>query len=303
MKLSKFLRLIRVHQWIKNVFVFVPLLFSLHLFNKDYLITTLFAFLVFCLASSAIYVINDLVDIESDRAHPVKRNRPLPSGAISQTSAIITAALLLVAVFWTMMYFNVEFILLVVAFIVLNVLYSFWLKNLVLLDIFSIAAGFSIRVLAGAFVIQVPISSWLLLTTMFISLFLGVMKRRSELVLVTEKQRQNLDLTEEPGTNSRKVLAQYSLNFADQMATVAATGVIVCYALYTVAPRTVSIFHTERLIYTTPFVVFGIFRFMYLEYMSGKAENTTHTLATDFPMIANVLLYAVATVMIIYKLF
>jgi len=303
MKLSKFLRLIRVHQWIKNVFVFVPLLFSLHLFNKDYLITTLFAFLLFCLASSAIYVINDLVDIESDRAHPVKRNRPLPSGAISQTSAIITAALLLVAVFWTMMYFNVEFILLVVAFIVLNVLYSFWLKNLVLLDIFSIAAGFSIRVLAGAFVIQVPISSWLLLTTMFISLFLGVMKRRSELVLVAEKQRQNLDLTEEPGTNSRKVLAQYSLNFADQMATVAATGVIVCYALYTVAPRTVSIFHTERLIYTTPFVVFGIFRFMYLEYMSGKAENTTHTLATDFPMIANVLLYAVATVMIIYKLF
>ena len=303
MKLFKFLRLIRVHQWIKNVFVFVPLLFSLHLFNKDYLITTLFAFLVFCLASSAIYVINDLVDIESDRAHPVKRNRPLPSGAISQTSAIITAALLLVAVFWTMMYFNVEFILLVVAFIVLNVLYSFWLKNLVLLDIFSIAVGFSIRVLAGAFVIQVPISSWLLLTTMFISLFLGVMKRRSELVLVTEKQRQNLDLTEEPGTNSRKVLAQYSLNFADQMATVAATGVIVCYALYTVAPRTVSIFHTERLIYTTPFVVFGIFRFMYLEYMSGKAENTTHTLATDFPMIINVLLYAVATVMIIYKLF
>jgi len=303
MKLFKFLRLIRVHQWIKNVFVFVPLLFSLHLFNKDYLITTLFAFLLFCLASSAIYVINDLVDIESDRAHPVKRNRPLPSGAISQTSAIITAALLLVAVFWTMMYFNVEFILLVVAFIVLNVLYSFWLKNLVLLDIFSIAAGFSIRVLAGAFVIQVPISSWLLLTTMFISLFLGVMKRRSELVLVAEKQKQNLDLTEEPGTNSRKVLAQYSLNFADQMATVAATGVIVCYALYTVAPRTVSIFHTERLIYTTPFVVFGIFRFMYLEYMSGKAENTTHTLATDFPMIINVLLYAVATVMIIYKLF
>jgi len=138
---------------------------------------------------------------------------------------------------------------------------------------------------------------------MFISLFLGVMKRRSELVLVTDKQRQNLELTEQIGTNSRKVLAQYSLNFADQMATIAATGVIVCYALYTVAPRTVSIFNTERLIYTTPFVVFGIFRFMYLEYISGKGENTTHTLATDFPMIANVLLYAGATIIIIYKLF
>ncbi len=302
MILFKFLRLIRVHQWIKNVFVFIPLLFSLHLFHKDYFITTLLAFLVFCLASSAIYVINDLVDIESDKAHPVKKHRPLPSGAISQTAAIITASLLLVLVFWLMMYFNLEFILLVVAFVVLNVLYSFWLKNVVLLDIFSIAAGFSIRVLAGAFVIQVPISSWLLLTTMFISLFLGVMKRRSELVLVSEKQTQNLESTEQTATNSRKVLAQYSLNFADQMATIAATGVIVCYALYTVAPRTVSIFNTERLIYTTPFVVFGIFRFMYLEYISGKGENTTHTLSTDFPMIANVLLYAAATIMIIYKL-
>ncbi len=200
MILFKFLRLIRVHQWIKNVFVFIPLLFSLHLFDKDYLITTLLAFLVFCLASSAIYVINDLVDIESDRAHPVKKNRPLPSGAISQTAAIITASLLLVIVFWLMMYFNIEFILLVVAFVVLNVLYSFWLKNLVLLDVFSIAAGFSIRVLAGAFVIQVPISSWLLLTTMFISLFLGVMKRRSELVLVTENLRQNVESAEQTGT-------------------------------------------------------------------------------------------------------
>ncbi|MBE0569914.1 MAG: decaprenyl-phosphate phosphoribosyltransferase [Ignavibacteriaceae bacterium] len=303
MKLFKFLRLIRVHQWIKNVFVFIPLLFSLHLFDKDYFITTLLAFLVFCLASSTIYVINDLVDIESDRAHPVKKDRPLPSGAISQNAAIITASLLLVLVFWLMMYFNWEFILLVMAFVVLNVLYSFWLKNVVLLDVFSIAAGFSIRVLAGAFVIQVPISSWLLLTTMFISLFLGVMKRRSELVLFTEKQRLNLESTEQTGTNSRKVLAQYSLNFADQMATIAATGVIVCYALYTVAPRTVSIFNTERLIYTTPFVVFGIFRFMYLEYISGKGENTTHTLATDIPMIVNVLLYAGATIMIIYKLF
>jgi 4-hydroxybenzoate polyprenyltransferase len=300
MKLFKFLRLIRVHQWIKNVFVFVPLLFSLHLFNREYFSTTLLGFFVFCLASSAIYVINDLVDIESDRAHPVKKNRPLPSGAITKSTAIITASLFLVLVFWMMMYFNREFILLVVAFVVLNVLYSFWFKNIVLLDIFSIAAGFSIRVLAGAFVIQVPISSWLLLTTMFISLFLGVMKRRSELMLVTEFGKQIADNAEQ---KSRKVLTQYSLNFADQMATVAATGVIVCYALYTVAPRTVTVFQTERLIYTTPFVVFGIFRFMYLEYINRKGENTTRTLATDLPMILNVLVYAFVTIFIIYKLF
>jgi len=210
------------------------------------------------------------------------------------------------------MYFNNEFIFLVVGFIVLNVMYSFWLKNVVLLDIFSIAAGFSIRVLAGAFAIQVPISSWLLLTTMFISLFLGVMKRRSELVLVSEYSKQNLrtgDVTDDKisknnqtGTQSRKVLRQYSLNFADQMATIAAAGVIICYALYSVAPRTVSIFQTERLIYTTPFVVFGIFRFMYLEYIGGKAENTTRLIATDLYMILDVIIYILATIVIIYKL-
>jgi len=293
MKLFKFLRLIRVHQWVKNVFVFVPLLFSQHLFDGFFFLEALFAFFIFCLASSAIYVVNDIVDIEADRAHPVKKNRPLPSGQISVKAAIITASLLIVLVFWLMMFFNNKFILLVVGFVVLNVMYSFWLKNMVLLDVFSIAAGFSIRVLAGAFAIAVPISSWLILTTMFISLFLAVMKRRSEL-----KYNVGGD-----NASTRKVLVHYSPEFIDQMSTVTSAGVIICYALYTVAPRTVSEFQTERLIYTTPFVVFGIFRFMYLEYMSGKGENTTRALATDLPMIINMLLYVFATVAIVYKLF
>ena len=307
-----YLKLIRVPQWIKNLFVFVPLLFSLHLFEENYFISSFLAFLVFCLASSSIYVINDIVDIEADRAHPEKKNRPLPSGKISVGAALITAAILLILVFWLMMYFNKSFIFIVIGFVVLNVLYSFWLKNIVLLDVFSIAAGFTLRVLAGAFVIQVPISSWLILTTMFISLFLGVMKRRSELVMVSEslKQKANPAAAQEEiltslnqhEPKSRKVLTQYSLNFVDQMATIAAAGVIICYALYSVAPRTVSIFETERLIYTTPFVVFGIFRFMYLEYISGKAENTTKVIATDLFMILDVILYILATVVIIYKL-
>ncbi|MBT8378084.1 MAG: decaprenyl-phosphate phosphoribosyltransferase [Ignavibacteria bacterium] len=287
----KYLRLIRVHQWIKNIFVFVPILFSLHLFENDYLLTTLFAFFIFCLASSTIYVINDIVDIEADRSHPVKKNRPLPSGAISVNTALAVVVILLILVSISMLYFNIEFILITAGFILLNVFYSFWFKNVVILDVFSIAAGFAMRVLAGAFVIQVPISSWLLLTTMFISLFLGVMKRHSELTVVSGNNN----------SSSRKVLAQYSLNFADQMATVAAAGVIICYALYTVAPRTITVFETESLIYTTPFVVFGIFRYMYLEYMSNKGENTTKIIATDVPMIVTVILYIAATVLIIYK--
>jgi 4-hydroxybenzoate polyprenyltransferase len=290
--LLNYIKLIRVPQWIKNLFVFVPLLFSLNLFDKDYFLTTLSAFIVFSLASSLVYVVNDIIDIESDKKHPTKRNRPLASGAISIKNAFIIAVVLAVVVFILLLNFNIEFVSFVIGFIVLNILYSFWFKHVVILDVFSIAAGFTIRVLAGAVVINVPISSWLILTTIFISLFLGVMKRHSELLLVSKGE----------DAPSRKVLSQYSLNFADQMATVAAAGVIICYALYTVSERTVNIFGTENLIYTTPFVVYGIFRYMYLEYISHKGDNTTKTVFTDAQMIITVVAYIVTTVLIIYKI-
>lgn len=287
-----YLNLVRVPQWIKNFFVFVPLLFSQHLFDKDYFFTALLAFVVFCLASSFIYVINDIIDIEADKAHPIKKNRPLPSGVISSQSALIVAIVLVAAIVILIPQLNQEFHYFVAAFVLLNVLYSFWFKHIVILDVFSIAMGFSIRVLAGAVVISVPISSWLILTTMFISLFLGVMKRHSELILVAESEN----------APSRKVLSQYSLNFADQMATVAAAGVIICYALYTVSERTVSAFGTENLIYTTPFVVYGIFRFMYLEYISNKGDNTTKIVFSDLQIILTVIIYTITTILIIYKI-
>ena len=288
-----YLKLIRVSQWVKNLFVFVPLLFSLHLFDKDYFLTTLLAFVLFCLASSLIYVINDIIDIEADKSHPTKKKRPLPAGEISKKSAIIVVTILAVLQVILLPNFNAEFIYFVLGFIALNIFYSFWFKHIVILDVFSIAAGFSIRVLAGAVVIMVPISSWLILTTMFISLFLGVMKRHSELVLVEGNE----------DAPSRKVLSQYSLNFADQMATIAAAAVIICYALYSVSERTVNIFGTENLIYTTPFVVYGIFRFMYLEYVSNKGDNTTKIVFTDVQLILTILAYTITTILIIYKVF
>ena len=291
--IKNYFDLIRVPQWIKNLFVFVPLLFSMHLFEYQYFISTLKAFLIFCLASSLIYIINDIVDLEADANHPKKKERPLPSGRISKQSAVILAAIILLIVVGLSFTANNEFILLLFGFVVLNVLYSFFFKHIVILDVFSIAAGFSLRVLGGAAIISVPISSWLILTTMFISLFLGVMKRHSELEQITESTT----------ASTRKVLAEYSLTFTNQMATVAAAGVIICYALYTVSQRTVMVFGTENLIYTTPFVVFGIFRFMYLEYLNQKGENTTQVMLTDLPMIITVILYSVTTVFIIYKIF
>jgi 4-hydroxybenzoate polyprenyltransferase len=286
-------QLLRVSQWIKNLFVFVPLMFSLHLFEADYFLASLKAFVIFCLASSFIYVINDIIDIKADAVHPKKKFRPLPSGKISKQSAWITSIIIFLFLIAPSFISPIEFIYFLASFILLNIIYSVYFKHIVILDVFSIAAGFTIRVLAGAAIINVPVSSWLVLTTMFISLFLGVMKRHSELEQTTEREI----------TPTRKVLAEYSLTFTNQMATVAAAGVIICYALYTVSQRTVSVFGTENLIYTTPFVVFGIFRFMYLEYLNQKGENTTQIMLTDLPMILTVILYAATTVLIVYKIF
>ncbi len=287
---NQVLKLIRIPQWIKNLFVFVPLVFSLNLFRGDYFLTSLLGFAAFCLTSSIVYIINDITDVEADRAHPKKKNRPIASGRISSKQGLVITLFLGIAAAVVCLFTDMNFVLLLILFFLINVLYSVKLKHIVLLDIFSIAAGFLLRVLAGAIIIKVVISSWLILTTMFISLFLAVMKRHSELEVVAEGSN----------TETRKVLAFYSLNFADQIATVAAAGVIICYALYTVAERTITVFGTENLIYTTPFVVFGIFRYMYLVYMNKQGENTTQLLISDVQMIITVILYAAVTLLIIY---
>ncbi len=290
--IKNYLKLLRLPQWIKNFFVFVPLVFSQHLFDKEYFVFSLSGFIIFCITSSLVYIINDVIDLEADKAHPIKKYRPLPSEKISKLNAIVFAAIIFIIVGISLIRFNVFFAVSVIAYFILNILYSFSLKHIVLLDIFSIAAGFTLRVIAGALIIEVPISSWLLLTTMFISLFLAIMKRQSELKLFQDDNN----------SKTRKVLASYSLDFTNQIATVAASGVIICYTLYTVSSRTVSVFGTENLIYTTPFVVFGIFRYMYLVYINKKGENTTEILLTDLPMIFNVLLYILTTILIVYKI-
>ncbi len=260
--LKEYFKLFRIPQWIKNLFVFVPLLFSQNLLKSNLFLITLFAFIVFSFTSSLVYIINDIVDVEADRAHPQKKNRPLASGKISIGKAIISIVVFSILIIASLFFLNYHFSIFIAAYFILNIFYSFVLKHIVLLDIFSIAAGFMLRVLAGAFVINVEVSSWLILTTMFISLFLGVMKRRTELAL---SEYDDVAVT-------RKVLVYYSKEFTDQMATVAAAAVIICYALYTVSVRTVTVFGTENLIYTTPFVVFGIFRYMYLVYMNKQGK-------------------------------
>ncbi|MBI2417084.1 MAG: decaprenyl-phosphate phosphoribosyltransferase [Ignavibacteriales bacterium] len=290
MQVKAIFRLIRVPQWIKNSFVLVPLIFSQHVFETEYLLPALLAVITFCFVSSSVYVINDIVDREQDRLHPKKKNRPVASGAVSVPQAIGLVIVLVIIIALISPSLGTRFILSITAFFILNTVYSFYSKHVVLLDIFSIAAGFMLRVVAGAFAIQVAISSWLILTTMFLSLFLAVMKRRSEIVLMTDNGKGS----------TRKVLESYTISFTDQMATISAAAVIICYALYTTAERTVEGFHTDKLIYTTPFVVFGIFRYMHLEYLHDQGENTTEIMMHDVPMIVTILLYLTFIITLIY---
>ena len=292
--IKNYFTLFRIPQWIKNSFVFVPLIFSLNLFDASLLLTTFAAFAVFCLTSSIIYIINDISDIESDRAHPVKKMRPLAAGTISVKQAYLSLLFLAIPVIVFLPFFKIRFIILLIVFFLLNLLYSLSFKHIVLLDIFSIAAGFMLRVVGGAYAIEVEISSWLILTTMFISLFLAAMKRYSELQLTIN----NADT----GVTTRKVLSDYSTRLAGQIATVAASAVIISYALYTVSQRTLKIFGNENLIYTTPFVVFGIFRYMYLVYINEQGENTTQIMMKDISMILTLALYILTAVLIIYDL-
>lgn len=286
--LKEILKLIRVDHWVKNLFIFVPLVFAQKIFDMNLLLQSLLAFFSFSFASAIVYIFNDMNDIEADRLHPKKRFRPLVTGAITKNQAFILIFVLLLIIVLFLILLNIEFVEIVILYFIINVLYTFYLKHFVILDLFSIASGFMLRVIGGATVIEVDISNWLILTTLFISLFLAIMKRRSELI------------SDKTNGKTRKVLEEYSLYFIDQISSISAAGVILCYALYTVSERTVNQFGTEKLVITTLFVVFGIFRYMYLGFNKSKGEDTAEILRTDKPMIINIILYIIVSIIIIY---
>lgn len=285
-------KLIRPKQWIKNFFVFAPLLFSRHVFDMPYLLPSIAAFIIFSLASSAVYIINDILDVESDRAHPKKKYRPIASGEISIRQALIFLVLLIIVIITGLIFLKPIFAVVITLYFITNLLYSLKVKSIVLLDVFFISFGFMLRVLGGAAAINVPISSWMILTTIFISLFLAISKRRGELSQVINQD--NIE-------KQRKVLKEYSVEFADQLNTIAAAGTIISYALYTVSEKTVSTFGTDKLIYTTPFVIYGIFRYMYLMHQKNLGESPTSIVTKDIPIILGVLGWFGFCLIIIYR--
>jgi 4-hydroxybenzoate polyprenyltransferase len=288
--IGRYIRLVRPKQWLKNFFVFAPLIFAKQLFVPEALHSAIQAFVAFCLTASAIYIINDIADVEADRVHPTKKNRPIASGAVSVGKALIVLSVLLILDVLLVFRMDLRFVIIISTYFILNVAYSFKLKEVLLLDVFIIAAGFMLRVVGGAYAIDVRVSSWLVLCSLFISLFLGFAKRRGELQQALASG----------GEIRRKVLLLYRTDFIDQLLTIAAAGTVISYALYTVSARTIGVFGTEKLIYTTVFVIYGVFRYLYLIHTSPTVESPTTAVTSDIPIIVTGLLWIASCIVLIY---
>jgi 4-hydroxybenzoate polyprenyltransferase len=271
------IRLLRPHQWVKNGFVFIGLLFGHAWKDPDLVAQSLSAFFAFCLLSSAVYVLNDWVDREQDRRHPDKRHRPLASGAIGVPAALALAALCLIGgaglvggLFAGLGLPGSQAPWLFALYLLLNAGYSAGLKHVVVLDVFIIAAGFMLRILAGTLGIGIMPSHWLLLCGLMLTLFLGFAKRRAE-----------LDVLMEEGGGHRRVLEHYSVTMLDQFITLAAGATVMAYSLYTVSEETIALHGTPWLIATVPCVAYGLFRYLYRLHRAGGGGDPARELLTD----------------------
>ena len=279
----------RPKQWVKNLFVFAGLIFSRNLMDPHLLMKVTLGFALFSVMASSIYLFNDIRDIGNDRNHRDKHKRPIASGILKISTAYIVSIALaivsLVSAFWL----NPKFFFILAIYGVVNAAYSIRLKQMVIIDIMIIAFGFVLRVLAGTVLTGVSPSDWLIICTTTISLFLGFSKRRQELVLAGDN-----------ASGQRLVLENYSLPFLDQMIAVVTGCTVISYALYTVSSETVTRFGTRNLVLTIPFVLYGIFRYLYLVYQKVSGENPTEMIMKDVPSIVNVVLWFVVVVIVIY---
>lgn len=284
-KLKSYIRLMRPKQWIKNFFVFAALLFSRNIDKLPHIISAAFAFMAFCVVSSAVYVFNDLLDIEKDRNHPKKKNRPLASGELKKGEAAALLMLLLPAAVVMSFGINTGFGLVIVLYLLNNLLYTLYVKHMVILDVMSIAMGFILRVAGGAVAIGVEISPWLLLCTLLLALFLGFSKRRNELV-VLQKDAQN----------HRATLEHYSLDFIDNMLSIVTASTVISYSLYTFFAN-----EDKLSMITILYVLYGIFRYQYIIYNKNMGESPEEVVLTDKPLLINIILWVITSIIILYR--
>jgi 4-hydroxybenzoate polyprenyltransferase len=281
-------RALRPKQWTKNGFIFAALIFDVKLFQIEPLIKTVLGFFLLCLISGTVYLINDLFDIEKDRQHPTKKNRPIPSGQVPVQTAVIAAIIIpvisLPASFWLDFYFGI----IVTGYLILQIAYSMLLKNIVIVDVLTLAAGFVLRVAGGVVLVNAErFSPWLYVFTILLALFLGLGKRREELALLKEH-----------ATNTRAILNEYNLPFLDEMMSVVTAGTVMTYAFYTFSAPNLPENHLMML--TIPFVIYGIFRYLYVIHVQGNGGSPDEVLLTDRPLQISIALFGLAVIIILY---
>ncbi|PXW94935.1 4-hydroxybenzoate polyprenyltransferase [Sphaerotilus hippei] len=282
------LALLRPHQWVKNGFVLLGLIFA-HQWHDASLVQSVgLVFIAFCAMASAVYVYNDLIDVEADRHHPGKCHRPIASGAIQPVVARALGLALAATALLAAGAASLTALALVTCYAVMNIAYTHRLKHMVIVDVFVISAGFMLRILIGTLGVGIPPSSWLLLCGMMITLFLGFAKRKAELLVC-----------EASGTPARRVLAHYRPEVLDQLLAMTGGCSVLAYALYTVSPETVALHGTDRLIYTVPFLLYGICRYLFLLHGKGHGQDTARDLFSDCHLVLMLPLWLVTTLLII----
>ncbi|MCW5960581.1 MAG: decaprenyl-phosphate phosphoribosyltransferase [Pyrinomonadaceae bacterium] len=281
----------RPHQWVKNLFIFAPLLFGRKLADPSAVANSALAFAVFCCIASGLYIINDIIDAEDDRSHPEKRLRPISSGALPIPVAILASISLTAAGFWIAASIRWSVFLVAAAYFLLTLTYCLVLKKIMILDGMTISAGFVLRIIGGAFAIGVLPTHWLIACAFLLALFLAFTKRRQEILMLDKTAGEH-----------RKTLEEYSVGYLDQVNTILISAVLVCYALYTVAPETVSRFETTSLIYGTVFVIYGMLRYMVLIKSPDYGGNPSRMLLKDKPLLLTVAGWAIYNAFVIYHL-
>lgn len=292
--MTKYLKLLRVEQWVKNAFVFLPLFFSGNFFQADLLLQSIYAFVVFSLTASCIYIVNDYSDIEADKKHPEKKHRPLASGAISKPMALSILASLIVGIVGLMwfgqQYFGIniwKFGAIILFYFVMNLGYTFHLKHVAIIDVCIVSLGFVLRVLAGGYATGIPISQWAILLTFVLALVLALGKRRGELI--------NAQIS----GKTRKALDGYNVQFADIALSISVTLAIICYLMFTVTPEVQSKFGM-KIFYTVLFVVFAFLRYLQQTLVYNKTESPTKIVYKDRYIQITILLWVMSFLFLIY---
>jgi 4-hydroxybenzoate polyprenyltransferase len=287
-KIAELIVTIRPSHWIKNTFVYAPLIFSGHFTQVNMCLKATLVFISFCAVSSAVYAINDVCDRFEDRQHPVKKFRPVAAGSITTAQAILLGVILMIFGLVPAGLISGSLMLIVLIYIVINIAYSLSIKHIAILDVLTIAAGFVLRIVGGGMAISVVPSYWLILCTVMISLFIGFTKRRVELLTISIEQN-----------HSRRVLKDYSIPFLDQVIPMVTGATILAYALYTVDAHTLIVLGSRAMLLTLPFVIYGLLRYIYLIYHLKLDTDPTETLVRDIPTMINLFLWIITSLLVV----